>query len=273
MGEIDFDKKFTAIKIHFGEPGNLAFLRPELGQDRGGLCPRARRRQALSDRLQHLVRRRAQKRARSSGFRLSQRLLALLHRLPRHHCGRPQGHGRGLCAGRGRRIRQGGQDRPGHHGCGRVHLAEPLQGPRKRGLRRRAQEHRHGLAARARARWSSTTRASRRSIRAPAWAAACAPRICAHSAITITDKKAHIDHDKCVGCGRCIGVCPTDAVSCGFDESNIVLNRKIAEYTKAVVDGRPCFHISLVIDVSPNCDCHAENDVAIVAEYRHVCVL
>ena len=28
MGEIDFDKKFTAIKIHFGEPGNLAYLRP-----------------------------------------------------------------------------------------------------------------------------------------------------------------------------------------------------------------------------------------------------
>ena len=28
MGEIDFDRKFTAIKIHFGEPGNLAFLRP-----------------------------------------------------------------------------------------------------------------------------------------------------------------------------------------------------------------------------------------------------
>ena len=28
MDSIDFDKKFTAIKIHFGEPGNLAFLRP-----------------------------------------------------------------------------------------------------------------------------------------------------------------------------------------------------------------------------------------------------
>ena len=25
---IDFDKKFTAIKIHFGEPGNLAYIRP-----------------------------------------------------------------------------------------------------------------------------------------------------------------------------------------------------------------------------------------------------
>jgi len=28
IGQIDFDKKYTAIKIHFGEPGNLAYLRP-----------------------------------------------------------------------------------------------------------------------------------------------------------------------------------------------------------------------------------------------------
>ena len=28
IGTIDFDGKYTAIKIHFGEPGNLAFLRP-----------------------------------------------------------------------------------------------------------------------------------------------------------------------------------------------------------------------------------------------------
>ena len=28
IGEIDFEKKMTAIKIHFGEPGNLSYLRP-----------------------------------------------------------------------------------------------------------------------------------------------------------------------------------------------------------------------------------------------------
>ena len=38
----------------------------------------------------------------------------------------------------------------------------------------------------------------------------------------------------------------------------------MAEYTKAVVDGRPNFHISLIVDVSPNCDCHAENDLPIL---------
>ena len=48
------------------------------------------------------------------------------------------------------------------------------------------------------------------------------------------------------------------------NESNDILNCKIAEYTKAVIQGRPNFHISLVIDVSPYCDCHGENDAAIV---------
>ncbi|MEG2222412.1 MAG: DUF362 domain-containing protein [Oscillospiraceae bacterium] len=89
-------------------------------------------------------------------------------------------------------------------------------------------------------------------------------KICAHSAAVVTDGKASIDHSKCVGCGRCIGVCPADAVVTDNDESNDILNCKIAEYTKAVVDGRPCFHISLVLDVSPMCDCHSENDAAIV---------
>lgn len=87
---------------------------------------------------------------------------------------------------------------------------------------------------------------------------------CAHSAIAITDRKASINHDLCVGCGRCIGVCPMDAVDSACDESNDILNCKIAEYTYAVLKDRPNFHISLVVDVSPYCDCHAENDVPIV---------
>ncbi|MBO5129755.1 MAG: DUF362 domain-containing protein [Oscillospiraceae bacterium] len=89
-------------------------------------------------------------------------------------------------------------------------------------------------------------------------------RICAHSAITVTDKKASIDYSKCVGCGRCIGICPMDATAAPNDESNDILNCKIAEYAKAVIQDRPNFHISLIVDVSPNCDCHSENDVPIV---------
>ncbi len=91
-------------------------------------------------------------------------------------------------------------------------------------------------------------------------------RICAHGAAVVREKKASIDHSKCVGCGRCIEVCPKDAVSAAFDEANDVLNCKIAEYTKAVIQSRPNFHINMVVDVSPFCDCHGENDIPIVPD-------
>ena len=94
---------------------------------------------------------------------------------------------------------------------------------------------------------------------------ACA-RICAHGAITIVGKKARIDHARCVGCGRCIGTCHFNAIVAAWDESNDILDRKMAEYSWAVLHDRPSFHISLVIDVSPNCDCHAENDLPIIPD-------
>lgn len=91
-------------------------------------------------------------------------------------------------------------------------------------------------------------------------------KICAQSAITVTDKKATIDHTKCVGCGRCIGVCPVNAIIPAWDESNDIVNKKIAEYSWAVLNNRPHFHISLIVDVAPFCDCHAENDVPIIPD-------
>lgn len=89
-------------------------------------------------------------------------------------------------------------------------------------------------------------------------------RICAHAAPVVTERKAAIAHEKCVGCGRCLAVCPKDAISADFTDSIAVLNRKMAEYSLAVCKDRPCFHISLICDVSPNCDCHAENDIPII---------
>lgn len=92
-------------------------------------------------------------------------------------------------------------------------------------------------------------------------------KICAHGAISYDDEgKAHIDHSKCVGCGRCIGICNFDAIKSPNDEAADILNKKMAEYAYAVVKDRPQFHISLICDVSPNCDCHAENDVPIVPD-------
>jgi uncharacterized Fe-S center protein len=89
---------------------------------------------------------------------------------------------------------------------------------------------------------------------------------CAHSAISFPEGKARIDHDKCVGCGRCIGVCSVDAVKASWSSTTEEVNRKISEYALAVLQGRPHFHIALICDVSPFCDCHMENDRAIIPD-------
>ena len=91
-------------------------------------------------------------------------------------------------------------------------------------------------------------------------------RECANDGLVFDEetRKMHVDLDHCVGCGRCVGACNFDAISFGEDNANEMLCCRMAEYTKAVVDGRPQFHISLIVDVSPNCDCHCENDAPIL---------
>lgn len=89
---------------------------------------------------------------------------------------------------------------------------------------------------------------------------------CANNALFFdqANKKMLVKQENCVGCGRCLGACNFDAINFLDRAAVELLNRRMAEYTKAVIDGRPCFHISLIVDVSPNCDCHGENDAPIL---------
>ncbi|WP_302148590.1 DUF362 domain-containing protein [Megasphaera elsdenii] len=89
---------------------------------------------------------------------------------------------------------------------------------------------------------------------------------CGSDAITYENNVAHIHEDLCKGCGRCIGACAFDAIETVEWDANEKLDRKMAEYAQAVCQDRPCFHINLVMDVSPNCDCHAENDAPILPD-------
>ena len=96
-------------------------------------------------------------------------------------------------------------------------------------------------------------------------------RFCAAAAITVTNGKASIDEKKCVGCGMCIGACSKNAITNKWDSNNTALSCKITEYAKAVLDGRPNFHINVVNQVSPYCDCHFESDAAIVPDIGIFC--
>ncbi|MDR2844745.1 MAG: DUF362 domain-containing protein, partial [Puniceicoccales bacterium] len=92
-------------------------------------------------------------------------------------------------------------------------------------------------------------------------------RECGQDAIVYDERGiAHITPGKCVGCGRCIGSCNFDAIENPNWNSNELLSKKMAEYALAVLQNRPHFHINIVTQVSPYCDCHGENDAAIIPD-------
>lgn len=94
---------------------------------------------------------------------------------------------------------------------------------------------------------------------------------CNHDAIHVTNKLAAIDYDKCVGCGQCVALCQHEGVVMSSQESGEILNYKIAEYTKAVLKDKQHFHVSFIMNVSPECDCWGHNDAAIIPDLGMAC--
>ena len=90
---------------------------------------------------------------------------------------------------------------------------------------------------------------------------------CAHDAIHLNaERKAEIDYTKCVGCGQCVALCQHDAAVVSDWDTSERLNYKIAEYSVAVLKDKPHFHISFIMNVSPECDCWNHNDAAIIPD-------
>lgn len=89
---------------------------------------------------------------------------------------------------------------------------------------------------------------------------------CAHGAVKLDEnRKASIDYYICVGCGQCVAVCKFNAAR-PAGKSTLVAAEKITEYAYAVVKDKPSFHISFIMNVSPDCDCFSINDAAIVPD-------
>ena len=92
------------------------------------------------------------------------------------------------------------------------------------------------------------------------------PRSCAHDAIPFIEGKAVIDPQKCVGCSRCITVCPVKAINIQWNEASDMVMRKMAEYAKGAlaVKTDKAIYINFITQVSPACDCYGYADAPIV---------
>lgn len=262
MGEIDFDNKYVAIKMHFGEPGNLAFLRPNWAKTVADFVKERGGKPFLTDCNTLYVG------GRKNG--LDHLDTAMLNGFNPMTTGCQVIIADGIKGNDEVEVPVEGGEYVKNAKIGRAVMDADVfislthfKGHESAGFGGTLKNIGMGCGSRA-GKMEQHNAGKPHVVQKHCVGCKLCTKICAYDAISVQDRKAAIDHSKCVGCGRCIAVCARNAITVNFDESHTNLSRKMSEYAKAVVDGRPCFHISLIIDVSPNCDCRAENDAAIV---------
>ncbi|SPD75802.1 4Fe-4S binding domain protein [uncultured Desulfobacterium sp.] len=90
---------------------------------------------------------------------------------------------------------------------------------------------------------------------------------CSQHAISLMeDNKAMIDPKKCIGCGECILICPNGLIDIDWGVDMEIFQKKMAEYCVAVLRNKQdkALFINFLSNISPACDCYGHNDAAIV---------
>jgi uncharacterized Fe-S center protein len=89
---------------------------------------------------------------------------------------------------------------------------------------------------------------------------------CSQQAISVTETLAVVDQEKCIGCGECILICSQSAIEIKWDQEIPVFLGGIVEYTAGVLQGKShkSLFVNFITDVSPACDCNPANDAPIV---------
>ncbi len=264
LGQMSLDKKFAALKIHLGEPGNLGCLRPIYAAAIAREVAALGGIPFLTDACTLYVGRRSNavdhlQAAAENGFTAMT-------------CGCPVLIADGL-KGTGQRV----VPVDGKH-CKQAYIGELIadadvivsvthfKGHGDCGFGGALKNIGMGSGSRA-GKLDMHSTAKPRFITKRCVGCGLCIRNCAFAAITRdADKKAVMDDAKCSGCGQCIAMCQYEAVQPVWDCSGEVLGEKIAEYTKAVLDGKQHFHISFLNNISPNCDCFGHNEVPIVPD-------
>lgn len=93
-------------------------------------------------------------------------------------------------------------------------------------------------------------------------------RWCQAAAIKVTGERAEIDLGKCQGCGECIVTCPEQAISINWGNDAAKVQEKITEYALGAVSdkkGKAGF-INFIINITPDCDCWGYSDAAVAPD-------
>jgi uncharacterized protein len=82
------------------------------------------------------------------------------------------------------------------------------------------------------------------------------------------EKQASIDASKCIGCAKCIVVCPTGAIHIEWGVAAKDVRMRMIDQVAATTKGGKdrFFYLNFVLDVSPKCDCYGHSDAPVVQD-------
>jgi uncharacterized Fe-S center protein len=85
---------------------------------------------------------------------------------------------------------------------------------------------------------------------------------CPSGAISVLSVQALIDSKTCIGCADCIVVCPEHTVKIDWNEAAPMVQKKMVEHALGVLEGkRDCIlFLTFLTQISPYCDCYGNSD-------------
>lgn len=91
---------------------------------------------------------------------------------------------------------------------------------------------------------------------------------CPKNAISLINEKAVINQKECIGCGECIIICSENAVQIKWNQSIPTFLENMIEYTDGVLQNKKTksLFINFITNVSPACDCLSYSDAPIVQD-------
>ncbi len=86
---------------------------------------------------------------------------------------------------------------------------------------------------------------------------------CPAQAITLGEKKAEIDQDRCISCAECLAVCRFSAVKCNWGPETEILQKSTAEYALGALKGKrdKAVFFNFLMSITKDCDCFDEPDM------------
>ncbi|MGQ9582264.1 MAG: DUF362 domain-containing protein [Thermoplasmatota archaeon] len=93
-------------------------------------------------------------------------------------------------------------------------------------------------------------------------------RVCPAGAIRVVGKRARVDRSRCVGCGECISACPNENIEFDWETEAGPFGERLVEYALGAVAGKggKVGFMNFLLNVTPECDCLPWSDAPIVPD-------